>query len=52
MQQEEEFFEVDTTKNKINDEFKLDAKEEYFDECGLELASDNERDLSRSMLNG
>ena len=52
VQQEEECFELEDVKNKINDEFKLDVKEEYFDECGLESASDDEKDLLRSMFDG
>ena len=50
VQQEEEYFEVEDLKKKINDEFKLDLNEEYFDECGLESILDYEKDLLRSMF--
>ena len=52
MKQEEEHFEVDKKKKKMNNENNLDTKEEHFDECMLESVSDDEIDFSRSMLNG
>ena len=34
VQQEEECFEVDDMKKKLNDKHKLDSKEEHYDGCG------------------
>ena len=51
-QHEEEYFEVEDAKNKTNEEFKLDAKDEYFDNHGLEIISDNEKDLLSRKING
>ena len=39
-------------KNRTNDEYELDVKEKFFDECNLDSASKDEKDLSRSMLDG
>ena len=52
MQQEEDYFEADGIKNKTNDEYKLDAKEKYFDEYDLYSASEDEKYLLCSMLDG
>ena len=42
-QQEEACFEVEDIEDKINEEFKLDVKEEYFDESGIESTLDEEK---------
>ena len=51
-QQDEDLSEAEDTKNKTNDEFESDIKEEYFDERGLESASDDEKDFLRRVLDG
>ena len=38
--------------SKINEENKLCVKEEYFDECGSESTSDDEKYLLRSIFDG
>ena len=45
VQQEKEYFEADDKNKKINDENKLDTKEEYFDECDLESELEDGRDF-------
>lgn len=52
VQKEEEYFEVEDAKNKINEVFKLDTEQECFDEHGLESISDDEKDLTRIMFDG
>ena len=41
--QEESCFEVEDIDDDINEDFKLDVKEEHFDESGLESTSDEEK---------
>ena len=41
---------VDGTKKEINDEHKLDIKMEYFDECDLDSASEDEKYLLCSIF--
>ena len=52
VQQEENNYEADDVKNKINDECELDEKEKYFDECDLNSASEYAKDLLRKMFDG
>ena len=52
MRQEEVFFEVEDIKNEINDDFKSDVRENFFDECVSELVSDDKKDLLRSIFDG
>ena len=53
-QQEGNHFEVEEIENKINEDFKLDVRKEYFDECfdehDLESMSDEGKDMLRSMF--
>ena len=49
---EEKYFEAIGIKKKSNDEHKLDAKEDYFDEQELDSVSDEERDFIRIIFDG
>ena len=48
--QDDGCFEVEEMTSKINEENKLCVKEEYFDECGSESTSDDEKYFLRGMF--